>query len=275
MRSPPSASSPPRVSGGDEMRLPKTIPAAAVALGAFAFANPALAAPATVAVANHNFNPDPVTVNTGDAVNWDFQEGGHNVDVVSGPETFRNQTGTTSPGTQFAHTLAKAGTYKYICDFHNGMSGTITVLAAPSQPAPGGGGAAGGGSASGQPAATGSSQQATTGGGGANGLAAATALGTANPLAVDAAAPSVKSRGFKANKLRLALSKDSRIELRYVRVGAPGHVVHKEVTKANKGVATLDLSRWMKAGRYRIHVMAFDQGGNVSRPMRMHVAISR
>jgi plastocyanin len=256
------------------MRLPKTIPAAAVALGAFAFANPALAAPATVAVANHNFNPDPVTVNTGDAVNWDFQENGHNVDVVSGPETFRNQTGTTSSGTQFSHTFAKPGTYKYICDFHSGMSGTITVVSAPSQPAAGGGGAAGGGSASGQPAAAGSSQQATTGGG-ANGLSPATALGSASPTAVDAAAPAVKARGFKANKLRLELSKDSRIVLRYVRVGAPGHVVHKEVTTAKKGTATLDLSRWMKAGRYRIHVLAFDQGGNVSRPMRMHVAISR
>jgi hypothetical protein len=85
----------------------------------------------------------------------------------------------------------------------------------------------------------------------------------------------VRAAGYKANKLRLALSKDSRIVFRYVRVGAPGHVVHKEVTKAKKGVATLDLSRWMKAGRYRIHVLAFDQGGNVSRPMRMHVAISR
>jgi plastocyanin len=256
------------------MRLPKTIPAAAVALGAFAFAQPALAAPATVTVQNHAFNADAVTVNAGDAVTWNFAEGGHNVDVVSGPETFRNQSGTTASGTQFAHTFSKPGTYSYICDYHSGMKGTVTVVAAPAQSSPGGG-SAGSGSAAGQPGAAGSSQQATTGGGSANGLSPATGLGSANPLAVDAAAPTVKSRGFKANKLRLALSKDSRIELRYVRVGAPGHVVHKEVTKAKKGVATLDLSRWMKAGRYRIHVMAFDQGGNVSRPMRMHVAISR
>ena len=52
------------------MRLPTTIPAAAIALGAFAFAQPALAAPATVAVANHAFNADAVTVNAGDAVTW-------------------------------------------------------------------------------------------------------------------------------------------------------------------------------------------------------------
>src|SRR5436305_14698988 len=141
------------------MRLPKTIPAAAVALGAFAFANPALAAPATVAVNNQSFNAKAVTVNAGDAVTWDFQEGGHNVDVVSGPETFRNQSGTTSSGTQFAHTFSKPGTYSYICDYHSGMKGTVTVVAAPAAAPAAGGASAGSGSASGQPGAAGSSQQ--------------------------------------------------------------------------------------------------------------------
>ena len=77
-------------------------------------------------------------------------------------------------------------------------------------------------------------------------------------------------------ELRQAVSRDlsferedSRLVVRFVRVGAPGHVVHKRITRAKKGTVALPLNRWMRAGTYRVHVMAFDAGGNASRPIRL------
>jgi plastocyanin len=251
------------------VRIPASIPAAAVAVGAFIFANPAMAAPQSVDVVNHGFTPPDVTVNAGDAVTWNFQESGHDVDIYQGPETAKSAK-TPSGGT-WSHTFATPGKYSYICDYHSGMQGTVTVLAAPSGGgSTGGGGSAGGGSTGGGGSAGGGS----TGGGGSAGGAGSGS--TANPLtpslgttAVDAAAPSVRSRGFKANHLNLQLTEDSRLVVRFVRVGAPGHVVHKRITRAKKGTVALPLNRWMRAGTYRVHVLAFDAGGNVSRPIRL------
>ena len=252
------------------VRIPASIPAAAVALGAFIFANPAMAAPASVNVVNESFHPGDVTVNAGEGVTWNFQENGHDIDVYDGPEKFSSGKGAS--GTTYAHTFNTPGTYKYICDYHSGMSGTVTVVkAAPAAPAAGG--------SAGSAPSNGSAGSAGTSAGSAGSTAGSSAA--ANPLdpssslgAVDAAAPTIRSRGFKANHLRLQLSTDSRLVVRWVRVGAAGHVVHKAVTRGKKGTVALDLSRWMRSGLYRVHVIAFDAGGNVSRPIHLkHVSV--
>jgi plastocyanin len=248
------------------VRIPASIPAAAVALGAFIFANPAMAAPASVNVVNHSFQPGDVTINAGEGVTWNFQESGHNVDVYDGPEKF--SSGKGSAGTNYAHTFNTPGTYQYACDYHSGMQGTVTVVkAAPAAPAAGGSagsapsnGSAGSASSAGSAGSAGS----TAGSNAANPLDPSSSLG-----AVDAAAPTIRSGGFKANRLRLQLSTDSRLVVRWVRVGAAGHVVHKAVTRGKKGTVALDLSRWMRSGLYRVHVIAFDAGGNVSRPIHL------
>src|SRR3712207_9301689 len=59
------------------------IPAAAAATVAFAFASPAMAAPASVAVEDNEFVAPSVTINQGEAVTWTFNGGGHNVDRKS------------------------------------------------------------------------------------------------------------------------------------------------------------------------------------------------
>src|SRR3954462_1286516 len=126
------------------MRPRASVPAAVTTAIAAALAlasTPAWAAPATVVVDSHDFAPSAVTVNTGEAVTWDVREGGHNVDVWDGPEKFKSTSGKDAAGTQFSHTFTKAGTYQYICDYHSGMKGTVTVQNAPTtaaQPTPSG-----------------------------------------------------------------------------------------------------------------------------------------
>lgn len=247
------------------MRPRASVPAAlttAIAAALAMAATPAWAAPATVVLDNNDFMPGAVTVNTGEAVTWDVRDGGHNIDVWEGPETFKSTSGKDAVGTQFSHTFTKAGTYKYICDYHSSMKGTVTVAAAPAsnnaQPTPSG--------SSPQPSTTTSPATGTSPG--ANPVAPSGSLG-----AIDAAAPSVRSLGVKAGRLALQVSEDGRLVVRYVRAGAHGHVVHKRIVRAHKGTVRLSLRRWMKAGRYRVHIMAFDGAGNASRPVRLKTAI--
>jgi|1185.fasta_scaffold13913_3 plastocyanin len=249
------------------MRPRASVPAAVTTAIAAALAlasTPAWAAPATVVVDSHDFAPNAVTVNTGEAVTWDVRESGHNIDVWDGPEKFKSTSGKDAAGTQFTHTFTKAGTYQYICDYHSGMKGTVTVQQAPASPTP---------------TPSGSSPQPTTGTTAPSNTSTGTSAG-ANPVApsgslgaIDAAAPSVRSLGVKHGRLALRLSEDSRLVVRYVRAGAHGHHVYKRIVKAHKGTVRLSLRRWMKAGRYRVHIMAFDASGNASRPVRLKTAI--
>jgi plastocyanin len=75
------------------------------------------------------------TINTGETVTWNVAEGGHNVDVT-GPESFKSTSGEDKKGTQFVHTFTRPGTYTYVCDYHDGMHGTITVVDAAPPSAP-------------------------------------------------------------------------------------------------------------------------------------------
>ena len=254
------------------MRPRVAVPAASAAAIAAALAmasTPAWAAPASVVVDNHDFAPNAVTVNTGEAVTWDVREGGHNIDVYSGPETFKSTSGKDAAGTQFTHTFTKAGTYQYICDYHSGMKGTVTVQQAPASASP-----SPSPSGSPSPRPSGSSPQPTTApsnaasSAGANPVAPSGSLGT-----VDAAAPSVRSLGVNNGRLALQVSEDGRLVVRYVRAGAHGHHVYKRIVRAHKGTVRLSLRRWMKAGRYRVHVMAFDAAGNASKPVRLKTAV--
>jgi plastocyanin len=248
------------------LRPHASIPFASAAITTLALmATPAWAQPADVNVVNDSFTPNAATVVQGETVTWHFQENGHNVDVTDGPEKFASPK--TSNGGTFQHTFNKPGTYSYICDYHpSKMKGTITVQAAPTSN--NGGGAT-------QPTPSGSTAQPTTGSSpstapsaGADPAAASGSLG-----AVDAAAPSLRSLGVRSGRLALKVSEDGRLVIRYVKAGAPGHVVHKRILRAHKGTVRLSLRRWMRSGRYRVHVIAYDAAGNASRPVRLSAVV--
>ena len=283
------------------MRFARTAPVAVAALGALALAAPAGAAPATVVVNNKSFGPKSVTINSGDTITWDFQEGGHNAVSTDAPASFDSRPAgksTNSSGTTWSTTLTKPGVYKYVCTEHSSMTASVTVVDAPP---PSGGGSTGGGSTGGGSTGSGSTGGGSTGSGGtgtgstgsgstatggstgagstatggsAGSDAASTGAAQTSAPSVDAAAPSLKRLRFRANTLQLLLSEDARVVVRYTRVGAKRHVA-KKVVRGKKGALTLRLRRWMRPGRYRLTIVAIDAAGNASRPARRTVTIRR
>jgi plastocyanin len=73
------------------------------------------------------FHPDHVQVPVGQTVTWRNEEGiPHDVKADSGAPF---ESKTFGKGGEFAWTPDKAGTVKYECTLHPGMTGTIDVVA--------------------------------------------------------------------------------------------------------------------------------------------------
>lgn len=95
-------------------------------------ATPAVAAASTkpaVQIKNFKFNPDPLTVKAGTAIEvTNTDDTAHTVTADSGSaEMF--DTKSITGGSQATITIQAAGTYKYHCDIHNYMTGVIRVTA--------------------------------------------------------------------------------------------------------------------------------------------------
>ncbi len=77
-----------------------------------------------VTMKNIAFNPQDVTINTGETIVWENDD---NVDhhVVSNTGVF--DSGVMTPGSSYSFTFSTAGTYAYHCSIHPSMTGTITV----------------------------------------------------------------------------------------------------------------------------------------------------
>jgi plastocyanin len=80
---------------------------------------------AQVTMKGIKFNPSSVNVKVGDTVTWTNDDSvGH--DVTS--DTFKSgAAGGIGNGQTFKHKFAKAGTFKYVCTVHPGMTGTIVA----------------------------------------------------------------------------------------------------------------------------------------------------
>jgi plastocyanin len=92
----------------------------------------ASAATVQVSAVDFEFNPDDITIDAGDTVEWEFSGNDHTVTSIgSGPL----DSGTQSDGSTFSHTFTTAGTYQYYCTIHGdagtftGMVGTVNVTA--------------------------------------------------------------------------------------------------------------------------------------------------
>lgn len=85
-------------------------------------ATAAASTPGTVVVKNLRYSPKTITVDTGDTVTWQFDDGGIPHDVKG--DGFKSPTQTK--GT-WAHTFTSAGTYTYRCSLHPYMKGTVEV----------------------------------------------------------------------------------------------------------------------------------------------------
>src|SRR6478609_2200548 len=80
--------------------------------------------PNSITIANFQFSPEPLVVKAGSTVKVTNDDGTAHT-VTAADKSF--DTGDVDGGATATITLAKAGTYKYFCDIHNYMTGTIEV----------------------------------------------------------------------------------------------------------------------------------------------------
>jgi plastocyanin len=99
------------------------------------------AAPATVEISiptgasnsgnGPGYAPDTVKVVIGvnNTVTWsNLDSAAHTVTSVSSPSSCSAfNSGNMNPGAKYTHTFTLAGTYKYHCQYHSWMSGTVIV----------------------------------------------------------------------------------------------------------------------------------------------------
>lgn len=93
---------------------------------------------------NFTYDPEEVTISTGETVTWEFESANHNVEcdpeqsdeatLPDGAEPFASYDGdnrfdTVDEGETWEHTFDTAGTYTYVCVPHvgSGMIGTVVV----------------------------------------------------------------------------------------------------------------------------------------------------
>ena len=244
----------------------------------------------TLVVENDAFAPTAATVESGSAVVWEFRESGHNAVSYEGPAAFDSRgSGSTNPsGSTYTTTLTKTGVYKYLCTEHGKMLASITVVPASGNSGPGGGGSgsnSGPGSGNSGPG-SGESPSAPAAGAapaarpapGTGAVAAHPATETTAPSVgqptvgtVDASRPTLQRLGFRANVLRLSLSTDERLVIRFRRAGSRKGATR--TVQAAKGTVRLRLRRWMRPGRYRVSITGLDRAGNASAVLRTSVTI--
>jgi LPXTG-motif cell wall-anchored protein len=91
-----------------------------------AVGSPALAATRSVSEVDFDFVPSTITIAPGDTVVW--TNNSSDVHTTTGGSW---NSGTMNPGDTFSHTFSSAGSFPYICQFHEslGMTGTVIVQA--------------------------------------------------------------------------------------------------------------------------------------------------
>ena len=91
-----------------------------------AAASPALAATIDVKIDNFTFNPQQITVKTGDTVTWTNHDDIPHT-VTSKTMVFRSKAMDTDD--KFSFTFATPGKYDYFCSLHPHMTGLIVIEA--------------------------------------------------------------------------------------------------------------------------------------------------
>jgi len=101
-----------------------------------AAASAAAQADVTIVGRDFSWTPADVTIETGDTVTWTNQQGFHNVVVgderLNSPGFPEDDQWRVPP----QKTFTTAGSYRYLCEVHGQMAGTITVTGGGGEPTP-------------------------------------------------------------------------------------------------------------------------------------------
>ena len=88
---------------------------------------PPAAASSTIEIADFVFDPDPVTVKAGATITVkNTDKAPHTVTQEGAKPSF--DSGTVLGGKSGSVAFSKAGTYRYFCQFHPTMKGTVVVV---------------------------------------------------------------------------------------------------------------------------------------------------
>ena len=257
--------------------MKKLIPLALAGASALVVASPASAANVTIDWKDPSKTTSSIVA--GESVTWNVVEGGHNVNVYQGPETFQSTSGKDPKGTQFTHVFNTPGTYQFVCDYHSGMKGTITVASAPPPSGGGSTGATGGGS----PTSTGGSSQGAPSAGpagdptasgastGSSSSSSGSSLGTSGvAVNVDPAAPALRASIARTRTITITAGKSGRLIVRARNLKTKR--ISQRTYKVRAGLNRVSLKRQLGAHRYRLSVVLVDDAGNRSAPIRLSVA---
>jgi plastocyanin len=91
------------------------------------------AATVPVSMGDDFFSPRSLSIATGDTVVW-TNNGDDDHTATATNNAFHS--GTMAPGDTFQRTFSTAGTYDYVCAFHDDMTGTVTVTGSTTPPPP-------------------------------------------------------------------------------------------------------------------------------------------
>jgi plastocyanin len=192
------------------------------------------------------WSPASVAVDVGDTVTWSFSPTvAHNVTSASANWTFSAPTGVGQA--PVSHTFTATGTYTFVCTIHpDTMRGTISVGNVPPPPPP--------------PL----SQQPFP-----NDQSPPTVLEVTDDTRPQLTRVHV-SRIARGARVRLHVNEPGRVTIRARR----GHRVVRSRTVTLRRAATKTVRlRGLKAGAYRIEVLARDLAGNRSRLKRAHLTV--
>lgn len=91
----------------------------------------------SVAIRNMKFTPTSLTVWQGTTVTWMNQDNiNHTVTSDDMTSNIRFDSGALQPGQNYSYTFSQTGVYTYHCAIHPQMTGSVTVISQPQQPAP-------------------------------------------------------------------------------------------------------------------------------------------
>lgn len=89
---------------------------------------PVAASPNAVTIANYEFNPTPVMVKVGTTVTWTNSDIARHSIVSDDPQSqFAPHGDLINQDGKYTFTFTKPGTYKYHCEPHPYMHGTVVV----------------------------------------------------------------------------------------------------------------------------------------------------